>query len=589
MNQQAEGPSVDEACPRLPDGEPRSTTTVSELEAEHAPETSSPRVRSVWKAGAAYVLYQALAFAIWVRPIFPRLTSLHVGIVDPDSRFYQWSLTWTPFAISHSVNPVQTGWVFAPSGVNLSWSAFIPGPALAMWPITSASGSLASLNLLLAAAPALAAWAAYLVGHRLTHRFWPSLIGGYLFGFSAYVAANMAGYVNLVLVFPIPLLVYLAIRHVEGSLGSPTFVAGFAAVLVALFSISTELFGTATIFGAVAYGGALVFAPDRRRRLIRTGALIMLAGVIAGILLLPYLTAVLSHTPPELLRPTDKVAAADLSSFVVPPRYELLGGSAFAPVLERLTEYPRSNSLAYVGVAVLVLVVGFAITERGRRDAWALFAFIGLAWLLSLGRVVHVGGRPFGWTPASLLGHVRIVQSAIPVRFSVYAALAVAVIASLWLARAGGRWRWVRWVVAVAAVVSLLPRSPGREPSEQVPAFLSSPQLSEVLRDGEIVYAIPGNKGDEMLWQATAGYRFALAEGYIGPVPPEVDSGPISHGLQPGAVSYLPSPVEFSTWIREHGVSAVILADRSKQRYEVLLRSAGLVPVFAGSGVSVWR
>jgi hypothetical protein len=473
----------------------------------------------VWKALAAYLLYQALAFGLFGLRAAPRFTSVHVGIADPDSSAYQWWLTWTPWAISHHLNPVHTGYVFAPDGVSLSWTAFIPGPALVMWPITRLFGSLASLNLLLVAAPALAGWAAYLVCHRVTHRFWASVAGGYLFGFSAYVVANVAGFVNLVLVFPIPLLVYLVIRDVEGSVGPVTFVAGFTALLVGLFSISTELFGTATIFGAIAFGGAFLFAADLRRRMVRTAGLVLVSGALAAILLIPYLIEIVRHTPPELFRPLDKIAAADLSSFVVPPRYELLGGSAAADLLSRLTEYPRSNSLGYVGIVVLAMIAGYAITERRRRETWPLVGFVGLVWLLSLGHVLRIGGHETVWLPASLLGHLGILQQAIPVRFSVYSSLAIGVIAALWLSRAGGRWAWVRWVIVGLGVLSLTPRPTDPVVPRGVPAFVSSGQVRDVLRQGENVYVIPRTKGDEMLWQSDSDFWFRLAQGYVGPVP----------------------------------------------------------------------
>jgi hypothetical protein len=488
------------------------------------------------------------------------------------------------------VDPIHTTAVFAPGGVSLSWAAFVPGPALATWPVTAVFGPLASLNLILVAAPALAAWGAYLVCHRVTGRFWPSLVGGYLFGFSAYVVANVAGFVNLVLVFPIPLLVYLAIRHVEGSLGPIAFVAGSVALLVGLFSISTELFGTAAIFGAIAFVIALVIAGDARDRLLRTGALILLSGAIAGVLLLPYILAVLDHTPPELFRVVEKMAAADLWSFVIPARYEIVGGTAGAATLQHLTEYPRSNSLAYVGFAVLAMLVGFAFTERRRRATWALLGFVVLVWILAMGRELHVGGKAIAWLPATLFGHIRIVQSAVPVRFAIYASLAIGVIAALWLARAGGRWAWVRWAIALAAVVSLIPRPPdGAPPTDEEPAFLASAEMRQVLHPGEVVYPITRVKGDEMLWLVEADHWFPLAQGYIGPIPPEVDTGPLADGLHVAPVAFDPSPEEFASWLREHAVTAVVLDDRAARRYGELLPAAGLEQVYAGGGASVWR
>src|SRR4029077_20100105 len=101
-----------------------------------------------------------------------------------DARFFRWALGWVPWAIEHGRNPMFTDRVFAPDGVSLTWTAVIPGAAIVLWPVTRAFGCVVSYNGLMLLAPALAAWAAYLVCHRLTHAFWPSLLGGYLFGFS---------------------------------------------------------------------------------------------------------------------------------------------------------------------------------------------------------------------------------------------------------------------------------------------------------------------------------------------------------------------------------------------------------------------
>src|SRR6478736_203133 len=212
---------------------------------------TSSGLRPSWKALGAYLIYQTMAFAIWVVPILSVFGREPLGKVLMDSRYYQWALEWTPWAVSHGVNPLYASSVFATTGVSMAWSAFV---------------------------------------------------GGCLFGFSAYVSSNVnGGFMNLVLVFPIPLLVYLAIRNVEGSLGPVAFVAGSTALLVGLFSISTELFGTATLFGAVAFLGALAFATELRARLVRTGGLVLLAGAIAALVLLPYIVAIFSHAPDKLV------------------------------------------------------------------------------------------------------------------------------------------------------------------------------------------------------------------------------------------------------------------------------------------------
>jgi len=549
---------------------------------------TSSGLRPSWKALGAYLIYQTMAFAIWVVPILSVFGREPLGRVLMDSRYYQWALEWTPWALSHGVNPLFASSVFAPTGVSMSWSAFVPGPALVAWPITAVFGPLASLNAWLAAAPALAAWAAYLVCNRLTHRFWASFAGGCLFGFSAYMGANIIGFVNLVLVFPIPLLVYLAIRNVEGSFGPVAFVAGFTALLVGLFSISTELFGTAAVFGAIAFLGALAFAKEIRRPLLRTGGLMLLSGAIAALLLLPYIHAIFVDAPDSPVRQAD-VTSADLASLIIPPPVIRAGGSYLEPTLESLMEYPQSNGQSYLGIAVLAMLVGFAITERRRRSTWALLSFVTLSAILTLGPVLHIGGQPYGWLPERALSHLPFLASAVPARLAVYSTLAVGVIAALWLAGSARRIDWIRWAIVLVVIASFIPFAPRHPASVDVPAFFSSPSMHDVVREGENIYVIPYQKGEEMQWQGLSGFWFKLAQGYIGPIPPALDTGQMADGLHLRKVVDVPSAQELTAWSRERGVSAFILDDRVRQKYQDLLIGAALVQVYSGGGVSVWR
>lgn len=546
-------------------------------------------LRPAWKALIAFGLYQALAFWIWVVPILPRFGTQHIGGGMQDSRYYRWALTWTPWALAHNVNPLHSDYVFAPGGVSLAWSAFIPGPALLTWPITAVFGSLASLNLLMAVAPALAAWAAYLVCHRLTHRFWPSLLGGYLFGFSAYIAGNQIGFVNLILIFPVPLLVYLVIRRVEGSLGPVAFVAGFAACLVALFSISTELFGTAAIFLAIAYLIALAAAPIRRT-LLRTGVLILLAGAIAAVFLFPYVAAVVTNRPDQALNPPELLPAADLWTFAAPPPYILFANKTLNRFALDHMQKPILDGVAYVGIGAIVLLLGFALTEWRRRETWALLAFVGIVAILSMGPILHVSGMNHGRLPGSLLAKAPLIQSAIPARFGAYTALAIGVIAAIWLARASGRFGWVRWAIALVAAAMILPAAPHHSPPATFPTFFSSDTVRQVIHPGENVYAITYERGDELVWQQDSGYWFKLAEGYLGPLPPELRTGPEARGLNMKQKTVVvPVPGEFGTWIRQHQVSVVILDDRAASRFLSMVQQSAMEQVYAGEGVTVWR
>ena len=67
--------------------------------------------------------------------------------------------------------------------------------------------------------PALAAWTAFLLCRRLTEgAFWPSLAGGYLFGFSSYLMAAELTHVHTAAVFLVPVAALLVVRFVQGDL-----------------------------------------------------------------------------------------------------------------------------------------------------------------------------------------------------------------------------------------------------------------------------------------------------------------------------------------------------------------------------------
>ena len=547
-------------------------------------------LRPAWKGLIAFATYLALAFVIWVVPILSRFGSQHIGEGLQDSRQFQWYMTWTPWALLHHINPLQSPYVFAPGGANLAWFAFVPGPAIVAWPITRLFGPMAALNTVMAVAPALAAWAAYLLCDRITGRFWPSLIGGYLFGFSAYIAANMIGFINLILIFPVPLLVYLVIRRTEGTYGPVAFVAAFTACLVALFSASTELFGTATIFLGFAYVIAVLFAGRARLELLKTGALVLLSGVIALGLLLPYVLDVVRHAPASPLNPPERANAADLWTFILPSPSQAVGGRALLPYTTRHVLLPKLDGFAYMGIGVLVMLVGFAITEWRRRETWLLLGFIAIVSMLTLGPTLHVATVARGSLPGKYFFDLPLIQSAIPVRFAAYSALAVGVIAALWLARARGPFAWVRWVIVGIAAVMLLPSSPHHSDPMVVPAFFTSGRVQQQIRQDENVYAIGVQRGDELVWQEASNYWFRLAEAYLGPLPLELRTGPLSHGLNVRKGPEVPpAPFDFANWMRQHQVTAVIMDDEAMSTYGPLLRDAGSQLVDQADGVSVWR
>src|SRR6202521_939615 len=190
---------------------------------------------------AALALYLALAAFLFARPSAPQFASSYLGW-GADQCFFIWGLTWWPYAFAHHLNPFVAKLVFSPSGLNLTWTTPVPLMSALALPLTSTLGPVATYNLLCAICPALGAWSAFLLCRYLTRDFWSSLMGGYLFGFSAYVLGHvLGGHLDCFAVFLIPLIVYVVLARIEGRMGRRSFAFLLFALLLAQFLIADEI------------------------------------------------------------------------------------------------------------------------------------------------------------------------------------------------------------------------------------------------------------------------------------------------------------------------------------------------------------
>jgi hypothetical protein len=209
----------------------------------------------------ALAIYLTLSLIIFGRGLAHDPVGSFVGLTA-DPSVYMWFLVCWPYALAHWLNPFVTNLLWAPGGFNLTWTTGIPLAGIIAAPITARFGPVVAYSLLCLLAPALAAWTAFLLCRRITSRFWPALVGGYVFGFSAYTLAEIRAHLLLVLIFPIPLAVILVMRRLETEIRTTTFVALMALLLVASFFLSIEMFATMTLFGALALALAAMLGPD---------------------------------------------------------------------------------------------------------------------------------------------------------------------------------------------------------------------------------------------------------------------------------------------------------------------------------------
>jgi hypothetical protein len=471
--------------------------------------------------------YLILSAAVFGHDALLHLQSMVLGFGQEaafygrDQGAYVWFLGWGEHQLAGLHNPLSASVLFAPFGFNLAWAASIQGPALLMSPITKLAGAVVSYNLLAVAAPAVAAWTAYLLCRYVVRGARaPALAGGLLFGFGTYEAVQMVNHLNLALVALVPVAVLLALLRYDGRIPRWAFVVGLGLIVVAQLWTSTEVLATMCVFATVALALAALLGGRERRGAIGRLALEAFAGLVLGVLLgLPFIYHAYHYeNPAEQL--SGSWDSADPLNLLVPTQVTWLWELGLHSQVK--THNPHQNlteQVAYLGLPLLALLIAFGISFRRKLTGRLLMSFIGVTFLLSLGTQLVVNGTETGvWLPWKWLAELPALRIMMPARFFLYIWLAIAVAAACWLARPAGR-RW-RWSLFALAVICLLPNFTGVPWGTRVdsPPLMNNPKLlARYVPPGATVLALPfGINGDSMSWQQQTHFSFHMAGGYVG-------------------------------------------------------------------------
>jgi hypothetical protein len=507
----------------------------------------------------AFGFYLAASVLMFGLPVLSDPRHTFIGPpASPDPRFFLWALAWWPHALIHGLNPMWTTTLWAPPGYNLAWATGAPGPSLLMLPVTLAAGPVISYNLLAVLACPLAAIAAFILCRHVTGRFWPSVLGGYVFGFSTYQLGHLGLHVNLELIFPVPLAVYLVLMRAEGGIGARKFVALLTLVLVFEFLTSTEVFATLVFFGALAILIALAFAPSPRRgQLLSAAGGVGLSVLLAAVVVSPYLYYVFAFGVPRR-----HLTGTDILSFFVPRVRTLIGSRPFAD-MTRAFPGAASENTAYLGPPLVAILVHFAVTEWRRRTAKLLLVLLLLMGVATLGPALYVNGHPTIPLPWRAAEALPIVNNVATRRLTMYMFLITAVIIALWLSSTPTK---ARWVLALLVPVFLFPAfSPNYvHGSADIPRFFASGDYLGFVAPGQNVLILPREapsgypQAISMVIQARTNFRFRMALAYTGPPPPEYYRSPIIRTLYRGRVPAIRTD-RFRRFLVAHQIRAIIL------------------------------
>ena len=526
------------------------STAFTKVEARRSPAplllTTVASLSRGWWALAALLVYSCLAvamfFSTWVHP-----KTWSIGLPG-DPQQIMWFLSWPPFAITHGHNPLFTNYIDYPGGVNLMWNTSALLPGLVLGPLTSLAGFVLSWNVLMTAAIALSAWTAYL----LIHHFVPSQVaagvGGLLYGFSPYMTAHSLGHPHATLAFipPVVLLLLDEIVRVQRRRalmsGSLLGLAGAAQLL-----IGEEMLATMAVVVVLLLG--LVIAQFQDQVVPRINHALRSLACAAGVF------AVLDAVPigfqflgPQHLRGVvhePNLYVTDAWSFIVPTKLLMFAPASTTAFSDKFSGSDVVESNSYIGV-LLLLLLAFIVIRYWRLPEVRLAALgAALVAILSMGVTIHLDGRAtsipvfalglvfpllqrylpgrvmlyltfFGWLGLSKL---PVWSNILPSRLMVYFYLLAGLLIAVWLndlrtwQPAG---RWVGWLATAASLVLLVPALPYPSTPNAVPAFFSSPAVSQIPL-GSVALVVPySSAGDSraMVWQAQSRMRFRMPEGY---------------------------------------------------------------------------
>jgi hypothetical protein len=556
----------------------------------------------------AFAIYLAVFILGFGQALLPHLNLPKVGQVEVDPQFYIWALRWWPYALTHGLNPLYSTQIGAPGGFNLAWATTTPTVALLMWPITATIGPIAAFNVTLLLAPPASAWAAFVLARRLTGQFWPALLAGPVYGFCVYeLDHDVSGQLNLTVTVMLPLIAYLAVLWWEGTLKRTGFVIWMAVALATEFYTFVEAFTELTILSVVALVlGFAVAGRAVRPKVARLAVLTAIAYVGAAVLAAPYLYYALRNIQNVTRQlPT---FSTDFASLILPRSDRLLGMKWLAPSAGH-----DLNSSSYVGIPLLLLLLGLAVFSWSNRLVRLLVLFFVVDIALAVGPNLYIDGKKVVHLPWGFIWSLPILKSAEPMRFIDFGYLVLSVALALWLAqltksklvRAA---RWGLGMLALAAIFANLPtfaevvNPPTPKPTnwkeaiptaqlpDQLPTFFTEGLYKQYITPGETVVILSHRGNAGMEFQAYTDFYFKLAGGFINASLTKADALPtpvenLSH--LPGAVG-AQRIADFKAYVKSAHIGALIVERAWSEHWMYVFGPLGMKATTVG-GVTVFQ
>ena len=446
------------------------------------------------------------------------------GMQDP--KLNAWTLAWTPFALSHGVDPLFSHWVNVPSGANYAANVAIPFLALIATPVTAVWGPVAAVNFVISFSFFASAVTAYFfVRHWTTWRP-AAFFGGILFGFSPYVVAEGTAHIHTMFVALVPLIFIVLDEIIIRQRYSPRVLGLFLGLLViAQYFVSTEVLVSTAVLALIALVFVVVGNRDRvRDHLLRALRAIGIAlGLVVVVLAYPIWYSIRGPEHYTLVIPSGQYQA-DLLGALLPTSNQLISPTSATAISDHFANNLSENG-AYIGIPLLLLLIGSVVVCRRSKVAVIGLLLAVSAYVLSLGSPLLIDNHNTGFPmPGAVFHHVPLLTGAVLARLGVFVFLFAALVMGVALERVH-RWGW--WPtrrtgliasigLAVATLVPLIPSLPYTQVAVDTPSFFTTDAVETVPSDSvAVVYpATSTTDADAMLWQASAAMRFKMPGAY---------------------------------------------------------------------------
>lgn len=483
---------------------------------------------------AVLLLFVLLTTGLFIRAWVAPRTNWVGGLYDPEQTI--WYLAWMPHAIAHGANPLLTDFVNAPQGANLMWNTAMPLAALILSPITVLLGPVFAYNVLVTAGVALSGWCCWLLLRRFARGVAAPLAGGLLYGYGAFVLGQAQDHANLCFAAIPPLLV-MALHSLLRT-GDPRRRLGAGVSLGALAAAQVMLNEEMLAIETVGMAVLVVILAVAHREVLRASVRRSLRPLAAAALVFAFLAAVPLGV--EFLGPNRVegqilprgATVTDVGNVVVPTQLQAASPEAAVSLSESFSS-DVAEADAYLGIPLL-LICGWVVLRRRTRHVHVTAAMGGAALVLSCGESLHVFGIATGIPmPWRLLEQLPLLTNLAPARFGLVVDLCAAMLLAEFVAEIVPLHRASRTVpvLLLLTVLSLFPVTPFLAASRDVPAFFTGGAGLQRIPAGSTALVLPlayGLDADAMLWQAEAGMRFRMADGYLY-VPPPPGQRPANH------------------------------------------------------------